>query len=290
MSDTNKKSKCPVCGSKSSEKYWAMRGYRLSKCLDCTMVWDHIPPEDPLAQYKKNYFINENPKGGYANYFEGMRVNRKTFTHRLKRISDKRGKDSLLDVGCALGDCLIEAKKLGWENPKGIEVSEYAYKFAKKRGLDVENKTLKNGDFEPNSFGVVTYQDVIEHVSDPVSELKNAKKVLKKGGLVFLVTPDVGGLWNKLLGPLWYHYKPGEHIMYFSQESLRKALEAAGFVDIETRRTYHVLSIEYIFNRLKYYSPPIFGSLLKLAKKLSLENVSFKSYTGEIEAWANKPS
>ena len=103
-----------------------------------------------------------------------------------------------------------------------------------------------------------------------------------------MVTPDIGGLWHKLLGNMWYHYKPGEHIMYFSQKSLRFALEKTGYKNIETRITYHLLSLQYILNRLTYYSPFIFENLLKIVNKTGFRNYAFRAYTGEIEAWGQK--
>ena len=78
--------KCPICGKKEKQKFWAMPGYRLAKCKSCGMVWDHLPPNNISSQYEEHYFINENPKGGYANYFEGMIINKKTFLERLKKI------------------------------------------------------------------------------------------------------------------------------------------------------------------------------------------------------------
>mgnify|MGYP007082049500 CR=1 FL=1 len=94
------KPKCLICGSNNSIEYWAMRGYKLAKCLECSFVWDCFPAENVLAQYDKSYFQNQNPKGGYANYYEGMRVNKKTFTDRLSKIEKKiGGKKKLLDVG-----------------------------------------------------------------------------------------------------------------------------------------------------------------------------------------------
>ena len=280
---------CPICENRKIREYWAMPGYKLAKCEKCNFAWDFYHTENVLAQYDKNYFQNENPKGGYANYYEGMRVNKKTFTDRLSKIEKKiGGKKSLLDVGCALGDCLDAAKKEGWKNIYGVEVSKFAYEFANKRGLDVKNTTLDKSGFKPGAFDAITYQDVIEHVDDPIDELKVAYKVLKKGGFIFLVTPDVGGYWHSLLGKHWYHYKPGEHIMYFSQKSLRLSLEKAGYKNIETRRTYHVLSIEYVFNRLKYYIPWFFEGLLGLVKNTPIKDIAFRAYTGEIEAWGQK--
>ena len=280
---------CPICKGKKQSFYWAMSGYRLAKCLSCGFVWDHYHAENVLAQYDKNYFQNDNPKGGYANYFEGMRINRKTFIDRLSKVEKKLGKKGkLLDVGCALGDCLDTARNKGWKDIHGVEVSVFAAKFAKERKLNVLNKTLKEAKFKSNTFDAILYQDVIEHVDDPINELSESYRILKKGGIIFLVTPDVGGWWHSLLKSKWYHYKPGEHIMYFTEKSLELALKNAGFKKIKTRKTYHVLSLEYVFNRLKYYSPFIFETLLKVVTVLNLKEVSFKAYTGEIEAWGEK--
>jgi 2-polyprenyl-3-methyl-5-hydroxy-6-metoxy-1,4-benzoquinol methylase len=283
-----KKLTCPICSKTHIQLYWAMPGYKLAKCLNCGTVWDYNPPENELLIYNESYFVNANPKGGYANYFEGMKINKKTFAERLRRIQKKYGQGKLLDVGCALGDCLVEAKKLGWRDPVGLEISNYAVEKARARNLNVIPGYLSDTTFPKESFTIVLYQDVLEHVKDPALELKRAFKIIKKGGVIFLVTPDVEGLWNKILGRLWYHYKPREHIMYFSPRSLSMALQKAGFTNIETRGTYHLLSLEYVLNRLSYYSPSVFNFILKLIRITSLKNLSFKAYTGEIEAWGEK--
>ncbi len=91
---------CPLCHSSNNTKYWALPGYKLSKCDQCEFIWDAYPQENLLSQYEKNYYVNDNPKGGYANYFDGMRINRKTFSDRLKKISKKTGyKSDYLDIG-----------------------------------------------------------------------------------------------------------------------------------------------------------------------------------------------
>lgn len=280
---------CPVCKSRKIIKFWAMSGYRLARCSSCAMVWDYNPPTNAYL-YDENYFINENPKGGYANYYEGMRVNKKTFYERLKKIEKKLGnKGKLLDVGCALGDCLVEAKKLGWKDVQGVEVSEFAHKIAKRRNLNVRSGDIFKNPFHKDSFDVILYQDVIEHIVDPVGELKRVYQILKPGGIIFLVTPDTGGWWSKILGPLWYHYKPMEHISYFSKKSMILALQKSGFDNISIQATYHVLSLEYILNRLKFYAPTFFEFLLKISRKTPFRDVPFNAYIGELEAWGQKP-
>lgn len=280
---------CPLCSSKKVNKFWAMQGYRLARCMDCSMVWDPFPPENLEAVYNKSYFVNDNPKGGYTNYFEGMDINRRTFFERVKRINKKvDSKNRMLDVGSALGDSLVEARRLGWKELYGVELSEFAATQSKKRNLNINIGTLFSAKYPPNYFDAVTLQDVIEHVKDPVCEVREIFRILKPGGFVFIVTPDVDGFWSKMLGQLWYHYKPGEHIMYFSQKSLGKLLNDNDFMNIETRKTYHIMSLEYIFNRLRYYSPWFFETLVKLVKSNFLGKSSFKVYSGEIEAWGQK--
>jgi SAM-dependent methyltransferase len=283
------KFKCPICKSFRNFQYWAMPGYPLLRCEKCGMVWDPYPSSDLESIYGVNYFINENPKGGYANYFEGMNINKKTFYERIKRINRKIGKRGrMLDIGSALGDSLVEAKLLGWKNLYGVELSKYAARESQKKGLNVKIGTLKKAAFPSNYFDVVTLQDVVEHFKDPLAELKEVYRVLRTDGIVFVVTPDVDGFWAKLLGKLWYHYKPGEHIIYLSQKTLKKALVDVGFKNIETRKTYHTMSLEYIFNRLRFYSPRLFGGLLKLVRGNFLGKISFRVYIGEIEGWGIK--
>jgi len=286
-----KKIICPICKGNNYMSFWAMRGYKLYKCIICEMVWDQYPVGDIKEQYNESYFINDNPKGGYSNYFEGMVVNRKTFYDRLNRIKEKiGGKKVLLDIGCALGDCLIEAQKLGWSKVEGLEVSDYACKFARKRGLKVSKGTILEVNFPKNKFDVVMIQDVIEHTADPLLQIEEVYKTLKPGGVVFIITPDIGGIWSKIMGSLWYHYKPSEHLVYFSQKTIKNSLARAGFINVEAKRASHVMSVGYILDRMRYYCPNFFSLLLNLAKKKTLvSNLHLRMYTGELEAWGQKP-
>jgi SAM-dependent methyltransferase len=278
-----------LCQKNKAEPFWAMRGYRLLKCASCTFIWDPTPNENPLLQYDKSYFINQNPKGGYANYFAGMQVNKRTFSQRLKKIKDRMGnKGKLLDVGCALGDCLLEAKKLGWKDILGVDPSTYAITQARKRGIKSIKGTLDNAKLKNNSQDVILYQDVIEHLGQPLIELKNVYRILKPQGLFFLVTPDIGSSLAKLLKSNWYHYKPGEHIAYFSEKTIAKLLKKVGFKAITVQPAKHIMSVEYICKRLVYYSPGLFSVLLGVSQELGLEKKSLQLYTGELEVWAYK--
>lgn len=281
-------SKCPLCNKARPGKFEATPNYHLSKCHSCQMVWDPRPPKNLIAQYQESYFVNDNPKGGYANYFEGVQNNDKTFKHRLKKIAQRvHNKSNLLDVGAALGDFLFAARKLGWKNLTGVEISSYGCQFAKSRKLKVYQGTLENLPVT-KQFSVITSQDVIEHVTDPIPELERIYKRLRPGGLLMIVTPDITSWWSKVLSRYWYHYKPGEHVVYFSTTTMHQALTQTGFTNIVVQPTQHFMSLEYIFNRLRVYSP-LFTLLHTITRHTPLKNFQVKIDTGELEAWANKP-
>jgi len=280
---------CPLCGKKRLEIIEVSSNYRLAKCKSCSFVFDPSPQKDLTSQYKKDYYINDNPKGGYANYFQGAGENKKTFLARLRRAKRKLGfTGNLLDVGCALGDCLLQAKRLGWRKTLGIDPSAYAIDEARKRGLTVRKGILKTLKLKPNSFDLVLSQDQIEHVTDPVEEFKRMFRVIKPSGHLLVITPNVGGSLEKILGKRWYHYKQGEHVSYFSFPTLKVALEKAGFTSIKITPTSHIMSIGYILNRMKYYSPRFFGLLISMARILEFDKLTLRVYTGEMEAWAKK--
>lgn len=278
---------CPVCQSQKYLDY--QRKNHLVKCEECGMVWDMQPPIDPLAIYQENYYNNEFSKGGYANYFEGMQVNSLTFKYRLLEATKKVGfAGKLLDVGCALGDCLLQAEKLGWSEAEGLEVSSYAVEFARKRGLTVSQGDLFHHNFAPASFDLVMLQDMIEHTVNPLEHLQAAYHLLKPGGWIFITTPNITGIWGRILGPFWYHYKPGEHLTYFSIKTVQLALKRTGFTNTCAKPTKNSMSLQYIFDRLQYYQPTLFGFLLKLVKVFRLNNLVFSLRIGELEAWGQK--
>ncbi len=291
-----KTANCPICQSKECSYYQAGEKYTLAKCHQCGMVWDNNPPKKPTAiyqasYYQASYYQNKGRKGGYSDYLATMKANGQTFRRRLLAAQKKLRSDRplLLDVGCALGDCLLEAKKLGWENPLGLEVSQYAAELAQSRDLLVFQGDLFDNPFQPNSFDLITLQDMLEHTTNPLSQLEAAYQLLKPGGLILITTPNVEGILAKILRSFWYHYKPGEHLTYFSFKTINLALEKTGFSQIESKSTSKSLSVEYILDRLQYYQPQIFSVLLKLARQLNLDRLVFEIGTGELEAWGIKP-
>src|SRR5207244_12070276 len=88
-----------------------VEGTFIVTCRDCGLARQETRSLAAAAIYDSEYYATENPKGGYANYFLDSDVNRRTFRDRIRAIERRSGRRGrLLDVGCALGDFLLEAK------------------------------------------------------------------------------------------------------------------------------------------------------------------------------------
>lgn len=149
-------------------------------------------------------------------------------TRVLAEIETRAGKGTLLDVGCATGEFLLTARARGWA-VHGIEVSPHAAAVAHQRGLRVSIGTLAQAHLAPNSFDAVTMLDVIEHVSDPLEELKTVHRLLRPGGVLCLETPNWNSVYRHLLGRRWAAMQPRLHLFHFDAPAVQGMLRRAGF-------------------------------------------------------------
>lgn len=57
-------------------------------------------------------------------------------------------------------------------------------------GLELQQGSVLDLPFEDNSFDIVFYHHVMEHVSDPPRSLKELARVLAPGGIIYIGTPN----------------------------------------------------------------------------------------------------
>lgn len=157
----------------------------------------------------------------------------------------------VIDVGCGRGDFLFRMKELGWE-VLGIETDPLAAEIAKRRGIPVDTMQLEKTCLPENWADAVIMNHVIEHIYDPVSELKECRRLLKKGGRLVLYTPNALSLGHETFGRSWRGLEPPRHLHVFSPATIRSALVMAGFTDVKVRTPARIAS--GIFNASKVIS------------------------------------
>lgn len=107
--------------------------------------------------------------------------------------NDTKGK--VLDLGCATGHYSKRLHKLGFEVTATDVTNQFLYGDTIKFVQFDSNKPLP---FENNSFDYVILAEVIEHLKEPYSAVKEINRILKPGGKLVLSTPNILNLKSRM--------------------------------------------------------------------------------------------
>ncbi|MCC4114265.1 class I SAM-dependent methyltransferase [Aromatoleum toluclasticum] len=141
----------------------------------------------------------------------------------------------VLDVGCGGGNFLYWARamrcRVAGSDPDPVSVAA-----ACKNGFEVRQGGIEAFANCSRQFDVVCFAHVVEHLHDPISALRLARSLLRPGGELWLETPNFASLGRRRYGAVWRGLEVPRHLAIFTPESLRGALEMAGFNDIRFHR------------------------------------------------------
>ncbi|MGD1997007.1 MAG: class I SAM-dependent methyltransferase [Anaerolineae bacterium] len=213
-----------------------------------------------------------------------------TFEHHLRPLERLTGPPdgrALLDVGAYTGVFVEIAARHGWE-AWGVEPSRWAAARARKRGLRVIQGTSATADLPEGAFDVVTMWDVIEHLTDPLEELRHAHRLLKPGGLLAVHTIDIGSPFARVMGSRW-PWLMEMHLYYFTRRTLQMMLEKAGFSVHRVRAQGRYLRLGYLMNRARALFPWMGRPAEWLVTRLGLRGVPVAINLGDLcTAYATK--
>lgn len=260
---------CLICKAQDLEQIF-IKSLHILRCKKCTLefLWPH-PTADELSRlYEGDYYDS----WGKENNSEAVHSKRATARYYLSRLACYRREGVLLDVGCAFGYLLEEAKECGFD-AYGVEISGVSAGVAQKKfGSKVFRGELSDANFPNKFFSVVVLSDLLEHVTDPLSFMCEVKRIMKPDGVALIVTPDTGSLSRGLMGRRnWFHYKK-EHLFYFNIRSLAELTQRAGFTIIENSRARKMLSLNYLHRQFQVYKNPIFSPFISLIWHIAPSN------------------
>ena len=243
---------CPLCEStRPARLELRVHEANLVRCKHCGLVRvDPLPtPAEAARLYDDHYF--RDAVRGYVDYVADEGVFRAEFRRRLRVLHGLGARGRLLDVGCASGALLIEAKALGFA-PVGLEPAPAtARRAAEKSGCPVLAHPLQDALLAPAAYDVITLFDVLEHLAQPLLALERLRRTLAPGGLLAVTVPDYGGLWARASGRHWPFLTPWEHLLYFTRRTLHATLCTAGF----ERVRFHPACTPLSFGTLAAKSP-----------------------------------
>lgn len=150
-----------------------------------------------------------------------------------------KGTARLLEIGSGSGVALARMQRLGWA-AEGVEVDPQAVQAAQRRGVKVHQGDVFKPAFAEGTFEAVTSTHVFEHLYDPVKVFQECHRILKPGGKLVILTPNVESVGHKWYGPAWVGLDAPRHLTLFSPDALRRAAEAAAFTNPQVDSTVRI--------------------------------------------------
>lgn len=249
----NYKTKCALCNSVSTKHFCTKNGFDIYKCKTCDLLFISPLPKS-IEVYDESYFLGAEKGFGYINYDADKEPMIPVFNKYLDILAKMGVKEgNLLDVGAATGFFMNLAKKRGFD-VVGVELSDFAAQKGRDNGLNIITGDLIPQKFQNEQFDVVTLFDVIEHVPNPKEIIVEVKRILKKGGLIVMNTPDAGSLWARFWGKNWQLVVPPEHVNYFNIKNLSNYLSKSGFEVKYVSKIGKSFTIQYVINMLYKWS------------------------------------
>lgn len=155
--------------------------------------------------------------------------------HRIivERIQRYGNNLKILDIGC--GEGLLGSFLLTNNDVHGVEI--YKEKVERCLSKGIKAKLIKDDvplPYTESSFDVITCCEVLEHLLNPFSMVKETSRLLKKGGLLIITVPNMYDLRTRIRFPLglWTKITFGAnlgHIRFYSKKTLAKLIEDEGF-------------------------------------------------------------
>ncbi len=221
-----------LCGA-SAEAY-AIDGIvreRLS-CRQCGLLWrGTMPSDEEAAQWYRDHYWQQFGVEQQGTARENL------CRHVMDMILMNRpSHGTLVDVGCGGGALLIQGVDCGWR-VIGFELSKAAVNRARSRGLEVREQSWLPCPLDDDSADAVTFVNVLDHLINPFDALKEAWRVLRPGGQIYIRVPNgpLHDQLSRLLSGCGLAHLTVMHLYGFGRRALSYHLTRLGFEAVEVR-------------------------------------------------------
>lgn len=217
-----------------------------------------------------NAIIND-PDGTIRNLLDKDEVEKrvKNYEYIIKYIR-KLSPNSILDLGCGLGDMLINLDEVKYRTGVDSDV-----RFAQKRSnlvkwIEEDVELFDNlGDYE-----FIICHHVIEHLTNPVNFIKRIYNRMDKNSILIIGTPDFDSGAARLFDKKFRMLADPTHQSLFSLDSLSRLLRDTGFDLIDSDFPFFDTNYFNSENLMKLFntnslSPAFYGNWVTLFAKKS---------------------
>jgi SAM-dependent methyltransferase len=211
--------------------------FRYVRCTGCGLVYlsKRVAVEDIDIYYPDDYkcFQSYNDRG-----FIMKKLAQAVARRKLQQIEALMPSTSnvLLDYGCGSGTWLALLKEIGCPfRMIGTDVVASPLNDLRSLGIEAHHcdETTLLEHVPPGSIGVVHMFHVIEHLPNVANVLRVIREVLAPGGILIGQTPNVDSFGRRFWGDLWNQWHAPQHLVLFSDQTIRRHAETAGFQTVK---------------------------------------------------------
>jgi len=169
---------------------------------------------------------------------------------------------AVLDVGCSIGVLGEAIKRRNNARVVGIEMDEAMASEAQQKldrviVGDVERMDLRE-HLSDEMFDCIVFADILEHLRDPWTFLKDVTACLRTSGTIVASLPNirhVSTIKNLLIKGYWPYRDRGihdrTHLRFFTLRNIRELFSSANLQITTIRRNYRIIEAPH---RLNYFS------------------------------------
>lgn len=240
---------CPVCANSSFELLFIKAGFPHGRCQNCGLIYVSPVLTD---QAIRDYYQQEVSWVQVLQSGTQIELDRRKYQYGLALAAPYVIGPELLDIGAGTGLFMETAAAEGF-NPMGIELNQANLNRLQRLGFHMLDRPLEAALLPDNHFDMVTMWEVLEHIVQPQGLLREVGRVLRPGGLLLILVPNVDSLVTRLL-----HEKSGtfgghSHINHFNLRTISTLLGQTHYVVLEAETI--ITELGTINNYLDFQDP-----------------------------------
>lgn len=218
---------CPACGG-GGESWHKIDNHEINKCGSCGFVFvKNIPSDTELFKvYAEGYTEN----GTYRPINRKSRKIKYWALSKFIQFMAQQNSIKLLEIGCSQGYLLDAMRHNPHFDAEGIDYAKGPVEYAQSTGLKVSQSSLAGMKYPSETFDFVVALHVLEHVQNLDTTIQEIKRIMKKGGHIYVVVPCISHIKARITGKKWKYLGPPGHLWYFTTKSLRLFFEKHGFI------------------------------------------------------------
>lgn len=228
---------CHICQHTftPSEKIGPLKEYNYFTCPNCQGgTIDPYPKQEGFQKLYSEESYYQGLSAPASNHVIDSLLNLRTYELPSEYVAQLKSSGKALDVGCGNGEFLSELKARGW-SVWGADISDIAVKNTQRRTGETDH--IIHEEFSQleisQSFDVISFWHVLEHINNVSEYLSKAFKLLESDGYIVGEVPNYNSFTFRLFKADYAWVMVPEHIIYFSRHSLELMLNQAGFKNVK---------------------------------------------------------